>query len=184
MDELRTNASDTVERADRGFVEASGEGEVVNIMNMEELLKQMLELGASDIFIVAGLPMTYEADGKQYRQSGKPMMPADTEGIVRGIYSLARRDIGPFLESHNHDDDFSFAVPGVGRFRVNVFRQRGLARGNHPRDPVHASHARGIQHPARGHAMLRLPEGLGAGHRPGRRRQVYYPGVHHRQAQP
>lgn len=125
MDELRTNASDTVESADRGFVEASGEGEVVNIMNMEELLKQMLELGASDIFIVAGLPMTYEADGKQYRQSGKPMMPADTEGIVRGIYSLARRDIGPFLESHNHDDDFSFAVPGVGRFRVNVFRQRG-----------------------------------------------------------
>ena len=125
MDELRINISDTDEGPEGGYVEAAGEEEAGSTMNMEELLKQMLDLGASDIFIVAGLPMTYEADGKQYRQSGNPMMPADTEGIVRSIYSLARRDIGPFLESHNHDDDFSFAVPGVGRFRVNVFRQRG-----------------------------------------------------------
>ena len=125
MDELRINISDTDEGPEGGYVEAAGEEEAGSTMNMEELLKQMLDLGASDIFIVAGLPMTYEADGKQYRQSGNPMMPADTEGIVRSIYNLARRDIGPFLESHNHDDDFSFAVPGVGRFRVNVFRQRG-----------------------------------------------------------
>ena len=78
MDELRINISDTDEGPEGGYVEAAGEEEAGSTMNMEELLKQMLDLGASDIFIVAGLPMTYEADGKQYRQSGKPMMPADT----------------------------------------------------------------------------------------------------------
>lgn len=94
-------------------------------MDMEKLLKQMLEVGASDIFIIAGLPMTYQAEGRQYREGGNPLMPAETEEFVRSIYRLARRDIEPFETSHNHDDDFSFAVPGVGRFRVNIFRQRG-----------------------------------------------------------
>lgn len=52
-------------------------------------------------------------------------MPSDTEAIVRDIYGLSGRSIEPFANSLNHDDDFSFALPGVGRFRVNVFRQRG-----------------------------------------------------------
>lgn len=94
-------------------------------MKLEKLLKQMIEVHASDIFIVAGLPMTYESEGKQYRFSGDPLTPAKTEEIIRAIYAVANRDIKPFEESHNLDDDFSFALPGVGRFRTNVFRQRG-----------------------------------------------------------
>lgn len=94
-------------------------------MKMEKLLKQMVDINASDIFIVAGLPLTYQADGHQYRDSGNALMPDDTYACVRQIYELAHRDMEPFETSHNHDDDFSFAVPGTGRFRVNVFRQRG-----------------------------------------------------------
>ena len=54
-----------------------------------------------------------------------PLMPADTKELVDAIYELSGRDEQIFTDGHNHDDDFSFAVPGMGRFRVNVFRQRG-----------------------------------------------------------
>ena len=52
-------------------------------------------------------------------------MPADTKELVDAIYELSGRNEQIFMDGHNHDDDFSFAVPGMGRFRVNVFRQRG-----------------------------------------------------------
>ncbi|WP_251197580.1 type IV pilus twitching motility protein PilT [Anaerotardibacter muris] len=93
-------------------------------MKIRELLQEMVDQNASDIFVIAGLPLTYQVDGKQVRWDA-PLMPADTAEVVRAIYGLAERDIEPFLNSYNRDDDFSFAVAGLGRFRVNVFRQRG-----------------------------------------------------------
>lgn len=94
-------------------------------MNLETLLKDMVEGKASDIFIVAGLPLTYRSDGHQYRMDAAALTPADTEALVDALYDLAGRSKANFIESKNHDDDFSFAVFGLGRFRVNVFRQRG-----------------------------------------------------------
>ena len=94
-------------------------------MNLEELLQKMIDVKASDVFIVAGLPLTYQQGGRKVRLNDQSFTPADTEALVRDIYAMAHRDMGPFLESGNHDDDFSFALPGTGRFRVNVFRQRG-----------------------------------------------------------
>lgn len=94
-------------------------------MDLKTLLKQMVETNASDIFIVAGLPLTYEVGGKQVRLETSPLTPQDTEEFVRAIYQESGRRIEYFTETKNHDDDFSFAAPGVGRFRVNVFRQRG-----------------------------------------------------------
>ena len=92
---------------------------------IKTLLKEMVDKNASDIFIVAGLPFTYETEGRQVRDNSKPLMPQDTEGLIRMIYALANRSMTHFEESRNQDDDFSFAIPGIGRFRVNVFRQRG-----------------------------------------------------------
>jgi twitching motility protein PilT len=93
-------------------------------MKIRELLQEMMEQGASDIFIIAGLPLTYRVDGRQVRWD-TPLTPLDTTTVVQAIYGLAGRNIEPFINSNNHDDDYSFAVPGLGRFRVNVFRQRG-----------------------------------------------------------
>lgn len=51
-------------------------------------------------------------------------MPDDTEQLIRDIYSLAYdRDLTALMESG--DDDFSFALQGISRFRVNAYRQRG-----------------------------------------------------------
>lgn len=94
-------------------------------MNLEDLLKEMVEKNASDVFIEAGLPITYRSSGQQYRLDSDPLKPADTEKMIREIYSIGNKSIERFENSHNHDDDFSFALPGTGRFRVNVFRQRG-----------------------------------------------------------
>lgn len=94
-------------------------------MQLNELLKSMVEVKASDIFIVAGLPLTYEASGRQIRLDTPALKPADTEAIVKAIYEISGRSMSQFMESNNHDDDFSFAIPGTGRFRANIFRQRG-----------------------------------------------------------
>lgn len=94
-------------------------------MELKALLQEMIDKKASDVFIVAGLPLTYTADGRQVRMDMAPLMPADTKELVDAIYELSGRDEQIFMDGHNHDDDFSFAVPGMGRFRVNVFRQRG-----------------------------------------------------------
>jgi len=94
-------------------------------MELKTLLQEMINQKASDVFIVAGLPLTYTADGRQVRLDMAPLMPANTKELVEAIYNLSGRDVAIFLDGHNHDDDFSFAVAGMGRFRVNVFRQRG-----------------------------------------------------------
>ncbi len=94
-------------------------------MDMTALLSDMIDKGASDVFIVAGLPATWASGGRQYRLDGAPLMPADTREAVAAVYALAGRPMAPFEESRNHDDDFSFSIAGLGRFRVNVFRQRG-----------------------------------------------------------
>ena len=93
-------------------------------MELEPLLKQMIENKASDIFIVAGMPISYEASGQLVRTDGEMLMPSQTQEVIEAVYKLARRDISLMLDNKNHDEDFSFAINGIGRFRANVFRQR------------------------------------------------------------
>ncbi|MCL2889264.1 MAG: PilT/PilU family type 4a pilus ATPase, partial [Eggerthellaceae bacterium] len=94
-------------------------------MEFRQLLKQMVDINASDIFIIAGLPFSYELAGRQIRLDTPVLAPKDTEEFVRALYLESNRNIEYFTENKNRDDDFSFALPGIGRFRANVFRQRG-----------------------------------------------------------
>lgn len=91
-------------------------------MDITVQLKDALSYGASDIFIVAGRPMVYKANGQLSNVDDHRLLPADTEAFVRQIYQLANRPIEPLLETG--DDDFSFAVQGISRFRVSAYRQR------------------------------------------------------------
>jgi len=94
-------------------------------MKLTELLQAMIDRKASDIFVVAGLPLSYKASGQQYRTDGSRLMPQDTKSIVQAVYETAGRNFQHFVDNDNHDEDFSFSIAGVGRFRANVFRQRG-----------------------------------------------------------
>ena len=92
-------------------------------MDIKEILEKALGSGASDIFIVAGLPVTLKCDGRQERLPGDIMKPDAIAALIDTIYTMSGRD-RTNLEN-GVDDDFSFSVPMMGRFRVNIFRQRG-----------------------------------------------------------
>jgi len=92
-------------------------------MTVQEILQKATELGAADIFLVAGLPVTFKCGGKQIRAQEDFLRPDAIAALVDEIYVISRRDRGNL--ERGVDDDFSFAVPQLGRFRVNVFRQRG-----------------------------------------------------------
>ena len=92
-------------------------------MVLQDILKQATLQGASDIFIIAGLPVTYKVKGAQNRMEGEIMKPSSIDPIIDEIYQVARRQ--KTILDQGIDDDFSFSVPELGRFRVNVFRQRG-----------------------------------------------------------
>ena len=93
--------------------------------DVKDFLKEMVDAGASDIFVVAGRPVTYSAKGSLASIGDVNLKPEDTKAVVRAIYGLADRDFALMEGNVNHDEDFSFALSGVGRFRANVFRQRG-----------------------------------------------------------
>ena len=92
-------------------------------MDVRETLRQAVEMGASDIFIIAGLPLTYKVDGRQRRMEAR-LMPADTAAVISDIYTLCGRSRSR-IEREDMDDDFSFSIPGLGRFRANGLHRRG-----------------------------------------------------------
>ena len=93
-------------------------------MNALEFLTKTTQEGASDLFIVAGRPLSYKKNGKLIQADEERMMPDQCEAFVKEIYDLAgHRDISRFLACG--DDDFSFAVQGLSRYRVSTYRQRG-----------------------------------------------------------
>ena len=92
-------------------------------MDVRETLRQAVEMGASDIFIIAGLPLTYKVDGRQRRMEAR-LMPADTAAVISDIYTLCGRSRSR-IEREDMDDDFSFSIQDLGRFRANVLHQRG-----------------------------------------------------------
>ena len=92
-------------------------------MDVRKILEEATKREASDIFIIAGRPLTYKSKGAMNTLDDQRMEPKDTFQFVSAIYTLAERNIDDF--DRTGDDDFSFAIPGVSRFRVSTFKQRG-----------------------------------------------------------
>lgn len=93
-------------------------------MKTEDLLRDAVLKGAADIFLIPGMPLAYRIGGRIIYQSEEKIFPKESENIVMDIYKLAgNREMDKVLV--HGDDDFSMAIPGVSRFRTNVFRQRG-----------------------------------------------------------
>ena len=88
-----------------------------------DYLKAAVEHEASDVFFVAGKSACEKIEGHIRPMSDERLMPADTEKIITEMYAAAQRSMESFLQ--RGDDDFSFAIPGLARFRVNTYRQRG-----------------------------------------------------------
>lgn len=92
-------------------------------MELEVLLQQAVAERASDIFIMAGLPLTYKTNGKLIHLNEDRLKPQQSELLVKEIYTLANRDTMTMLKTG--DDDFSMTIPQLSRFRVSIYKQRG-----------------------------------------------------------
>ena len=90
--------------------------------NIDELVSKLVELEGSDLHLKVGAPPAIRTHGLlQYLDGHEVMRPVDTENIIRDI--MSEKLLKEFEEIG--EADFSYSVRGVGRFRVNAFRQRG-----------------------------------------------------------
>ena len=102
----------------------------------KELIKPMSEttINAAEILhdaTASGLPTSllspvfpFLTGSTAFFFIGERLMPDSTEAFIRQIYDLTRsHTIDTFLK--NGDDDFSFSIPGLSRFRVSTYKQRG-----------------------------------------------------------
>ena len=92
-------------------------------MEITEYLKQAVSNQASDMFIIAGGPVSIKQEGHIRPIGEERLLPPGTKDLISQIYALADRSMDDYLQ--NGDDDFSFAIPGLARFRVSAYRQRG-----------------------------------------------------------
>ena len=93
-------------------------------MNVRTILEKAVEEKVSDVFLVAGRAVSFRINRTIKKEDGERLMPADTKELVSQIYALANdRDISILYQTG--DDDFSVSIPGLSRFRVSAFKQRG-----------------------------------------------------------
>lgn len=91
-------------------------------MTLAELLTKAAEAKASDLHITVGVPPQMRVHGSMVAMTEyQRLMAEDVEGLVKGIMGEHQKKV--FAE--RGEIDFSFGLTGLGRYRVNVFRQRG-----------------------------------------------------------
>ncbi len=85
------------------------------------LLKLMVGKNASDIHLRAGMTPTFRIHGELYRANMQPLLPDEIDQMLKEIISDVQRD----MFEKNLELDFAYSLAGIGRFRINAFRQHG-----------------------------------------------------------
>ena len=93
--------------------------------NLHQLLKAMVEKGASDLHITTGSPPQLRIDGELVQLKTPPLTPVETKQLCYSILTDAQKH--KFEE--DNELDLSFGVKGLSRFRSNIFMQRGAVAG-------------------------------------------------------
>jgi len=91
------------------------------IRYMHDLLRMMVQKDGSDLFITAGAVPSMKVDGKMTPLSNQSLSPQHTQVLVHSI--MNDRQMAEFDASQ--ECNFAISLPGVSRFRVNAFTQRG-----------------------------------------------------------
>jgi len=94
-------------------------------VNLHQLLKAMIEKGASDMHITTGSPPLLRIDGAIVPLKLPPLAPVDTKQLC---YSILTEEQKLSFEKTN-ELDLSFGVKALSRFRANIFMQRGAVAG-------------------------------------------------------
>ncbi|QRK03984.1 PilT/PilU family type 4a pilus ATPase [Archangium violaceum] len=94
-------------------------------MNLHQLLKAMVEKGASDLHITTGSPPQLRVDGELVPLKTAQLTPVETKQLCYSILTDAQKHK---FEEEN-ELDLSFGVKGLSRFRANIYMQRGAVAG-------------------------------------------------------
>jgi twitching motility protein PilT len=90
-------------------------------LSLDELLTTMAQKGASDLHLAVPSPPLIRVDGELRSVNDRGLRPRDTQELIYAI--LSDWQVSQFEE--HRELDLGYGIPGVGRFRINVFRQRG-----------------------------------------------------------
>lgn len=96
-------------------------GRLGNMYDLDEILIQSVKVRASDIHLTTGRPPSYRIDGVLAPIEGERLIPQMLEDILMPLMDVRHRE----ELQNNGQTDFAYAISGVGRFRVNIFKQRG-----------------------------------------------------------
>lgn len=92
-------------------------------IRIEEILRNAKIAGASDVHITVGIPPKMRVNGDLLSMNYPKMLPPDTEAIVNQVMNEKQKEL--FLERGEYD--MSFSIRDLGRYRVNIYKQRGSA---------------------------------------------------------
>ncbi|MBF8280080.1 MAG: yggR [candidate division NC10 bacterium] len=90
-------------------------------MNLHEMLKEMVDRGASDLHLTTGAPPTLRLHGLMLPLGETPLTQAETKSLAYSVLTDAQKQ--KFEEEK--ELDLSFGIKGLSRFRANVYVQRG-----------------------------------------------------------
>lgn len=121
-----------------------------------DLLKVMIEKGASDLHITTGSPPRLRVDGKLIPLDHPPLTPVETKSLCYSILTDAQKH--KFEE--NNELDLSFGVKGLSRFRGNVFMQRGAVAGAFRTIPFEIKTFQDLGLPEIVNDLVKRPRGL------------------------
>ena len=93
------------------------------MLSFFEMLQVAIDNEASDVFIVAGQPLSYKKGKTIFKMNDEKVMPATSRALVQEAYDIAERDIS--ILDGSGDDDFAISVPDMARLRICTFQQRG-----------------------------------------------------------
>jgi len=125
-------------------------------MTLNEMLKEMVERGASDLHITTNSPPQIRIDGLLVQLNAPAMTPTQTKQI---IYSILTDKQKQRLEEEL-EIDFSFGIKGLARFRANVFNQRGALAGAFRQIPFEIRSFRELGVPTVVEKLAEKPRGL------------------------
>jgi twitching motility protein PilT len=91
------------------------------MFNFKAVLQQLVQRNASDLHLKVGRPPTLRLHGDLVPLDHPALRPEDLKGLAEQL--MTPRQVKEFTE--NKECDFAIGVPGIGRFRCNVYQQRG-----------------------------------------------------------
>ncbi len=91
-------------------------------MNLHDMLKEVVERGASDLHLTVGVPPMLRLHGLISPLGDVPLAPAETKSLAYSVLTDAQK--GQFEEEQ--ELDFSFGIKDLSRFRANLYIQRGV----------------------------------------------------------